>query len=255
MKHRFKLILLIGIIAIASIAINVFLFQRTLSFYKAINLLRLDPLESSLLKDAATDPRSEKRQRLVIFFGDSRIANWRPMLDVPGWTVINRGIKGQTTIQLLLRLQEDVIAYSPDAVVLQAGINDLKTMGLFPAHKNDIVTNCKSNIAEIIEKITAEGIQAVVLTIFPTGEPGFIRSWFWPQETTAAIDQLNTYLTSLGNDSVHVIDTDSVLRRGRYIRSGYKKDMLHLNPKGYERLNDLLRMHLESAIHPPRSVH
>jgi lysophospholipase L1-like esterase len=254
-KLKFSMVLILGIVAVTSVVINGFLFQEMEFYYKEINRLRLDPLESGLLKDAATAPAADKNDRLAIFFGDSRIAKWRPMLDVPGWKIINRGIKGQTTNQLLLRLQKDVLVFSPDAVVLQAGINDLKTMEMFPERKNEIIADCKLNLTIIIKEIAAAHIQTIVLTIFPTGKPGIIRSRFWSRETTAAIDQLNLYLTSLGNDRVHVINTDTVLRRRQYIHPKYQRDMLHLTPKGYARLNDLLRIHLKSALQLPLGAH
>ena len=40
--------------------------------------------------------------------------------------VANRGISGDTTRGILLRLQEDVLALDPAAVVLLAGTNDLE---------------------------------------------------------------------------------------------------------------------------------
>ena len=43
----------------------------------------------------------------------------------PGKPYLNRGIAGQTSAQMLVRFQQDVVALKPKVVVIQAGMNDL----------------------------------------------------------------------------------------------------------------------------------
>jgi lysophospholipase L1-like esterase len=64
----------------------------------------------------------------VVFLGDSITQGWGGGLAAafPGVKVANRGISGDTTRGMLLRLQEDVLALDPAAVVLLAGTNDLE---------------------------------------------------------------------------------------------------------------------------------
>jgi hypothetical protein len=62
----------------------------------------------------------------VVFLGDSITENWGladPQLFSAG--IVNRGISGQTTPQILLRFQQDVIALKPKAVHILAGTNDV----------------------------------------------------------------------------------------------------------------------------------
>lgn len=230
----------IGILVLASIALNIVLVQKVLSYYKANNLLRLDPLETSSLNETTKNIASKKKNRLILLFGDSRIANWHPEINIPGWRVINQGIRGQTTSQLLLRLKNDVLTYSPDVVILQAGINDLKNISMFPNNKNSIVMNCRENLFNIINILAVERIQIIVLTIFPTGKPNLIRTWFWSSETNSAIININNEIKTLRKNNVHIVDSHETLRDGDYIFSEYKKDLLHLNYKGYLQLNKML---------------
>jgi hypothetical protein len=205
-KKRKSIIgLSIGVLIVASLALNIILFNKTVSYYKALNLLRLDPLETRFLKKFPKDGASKKNGPMILLFGDSRISQWRPRLDLPGYTLINRGVGGQTTQQLMLRLEKDLLSYSPDVVVFQAGINDLKNIGLIPNRKTDIISNCKENLLKIVQRIGEQEIQLVVLTIFPTGKPGLLRKWFWSEETFAAISEVNTSLKSIQNRKVHGI--------------------------------------------------
>ncbi len=67
-------------------------------------------------------------QRAVVFLGDSITQGWKESLatSFPGVKVANRGISGDTTRGVLLRLREDVLSLNPSAVVLLIGTNDLE---------------------------------------------------------------------------------------------------------------------------------
>src|SRR4051812_4305018 len=63
--------------------------------------------------------------RRVVFIGDSITDNWRLAESFPGQPYVNRGIAGQTTSQMVVRMFPDVIALKPAAVVILAGTNDI----------------------------------------------------------------------------------------------------------------------------------
>ena len=79
-------------------------------------------------EDAALPQPAAGEQR-VVFMGDSITDGWgrRPGTGqfFPGKPYINRGISGQTTPQMLIRFQQDVVALHPAAVVILAGTNDI----------------------------------------------------------------------------------------------------------------------------------
>ena len=70
----------------------------------------------------------EEDQHALVFLGDSITQGWGGGLGAafPGIKVANRGISGDTTRGVLLRLGEDVLALDPAAVVLLIGTNDLE---------------------------------------------------------------------------------------------------------------------------------
>jgi hypothetical protein len=61
----------------------------------------------------------------VVFLGDSITENWKLSQSFPGKPYVNRGISGQTTPQMLVRMFPDVIELKPAAVILLAGTNDI----------------------------------------------------------------------------------------------------------------------------------
>src|SRR5208282_1617257 len=67
----------------------------------------------------------------VMLVGDSRIAQWS-VPQLAHWRVVNAGVGGATTGQIRLLAPGLLAEVHPDAVVLEAGINDLKYLGLRP---------------------------------------------------------------------------------------------------------------------------
>ena len=73
--------------------------------------------------------RQRERDRgAVVFLGDSITQGWEDRLapSFPGMKTANRGIDGDTTRGVLIRLQDDVLALDPAAIVVLIGTNDLE---------------------------------------------------------------------------------------------------------------------------------
>ena len=61
----------------------------------------------------------------MVFLGDSITDMWKLVESFPGKPYVNRGISGQTTPQMLVRMFPDVIDLEPAAFILLAGTNDI----------------------------------------------------------------------------------------------------------------------------------
>jgi hypothetical protein len=72
--------------------------------------------------------RVEQDQNALVFLGDSITQKWGDDLDgaFPGVKVANRGISGDTTRGVLIRLREDVLGLHPRGVVILIGTNDIE---------------------------------------------------------------------------------------------------------------------------------
>ncbi len=87
--------------------------------------MRLDPLGLRRI-----NVPSGVSEPAIVFYGDSRMAQW-PQSSWLAEPVVNLGIAGQTTRQILDRFDEHLSPLRPKVVVIHAGINDLKTIPLF----------------------------------------------------------------------------------------------------------------------------
>lgn len=229
-----------------SVAGNVALLKVATSFYARILAVRLDPLGNTDRSWGEVD-ESNLRPRLLIV-GDSRAAQWSPPSDFQGHTVLNVGIGNQTTAQILGRLDGDLSRAKPDIVLIQAGVNDLKALPLFPERRDAIVASCKTNLTSIVAKCAQAECRVIISTVFPVGTPALARRLVWSTDIANGVGEVNYFLRSLATTSVTVLDAYSLLSGNKgLIMPQYSADTLHLNHAGYEILNNELGKHLEEA--------
>lgn len=219
--------------------LNWFTFTKASQYYLELNATRLDPL--GLNYYPTTPPLPSPTTPRFVFFGDSRAAQW-PAPDLPGIEFINRGIGAQTSAQAAERFAEHIAPLQPDIVLVQVGINDLKTIPLFPHRRQVIVATCKANIGRIVTQAQEIGATVILTTIFPTRPPSLERSFYWSAEADAAILEVNDYIRSLQIDNVIILDSHTLLMGADgYTTIAYAADFLHLKPAGYAQLNAVLQ--------------
>ena len=110
--------------------------------------------------------RGDKDQRGLVFLGDSITQGWGNDMggSFPGVPVVNRGISGDTTRGMLIRLRQDVLALNPTGVVLLMGTNDLEEN----AEPETIAGNVKLILAEL--KKHDPKMPVIVCQVFPSSE-------------------------------------------------------------------------------------
>jgi lysophospholipase L1-like esterase len=221
-----------------SLVTNVVLFQLASEYFRELNAVRLDPLGLSM-HAVNPVPALGADQRRVVVFGDSRAMMWFDPPGLPRYQFINRGVAQQTTAQALARFDHEIPSLRPDIVVLELGVNDLKTIPLFPSRRHDIVETSKRNMHEIVGKIRALGAEVVLVTVFPLGPINIVRRPFWSDDVARAIEEINRDLETLAENHVLILHADEVLLdRTHVLRSPFSRDMLHLTPAAYAALNE-----------------
>jgi len=211
--------------------------------------LRLDSYEFRFYSDDSNGFQRDLNKPLVVFFGDSRAYEW-PAIANTSFQFLNQGINGQTTKEVEQRLYAHVTSISPQFVVVQVGINDLKHIATSPNESRNIVSNCKQNIQKIVDGLVKEQKTTVILTtVFPVPEVEPLQRSYWSDDVDRAVVEVNQFIKSLKSDRVIILDAAMLLadERGK-VRQIYKRDFLHLNDNGYTMLNNELSKILTSQI-------
>src|SRR5215831_7792987 len=103
-------------------------------------------------------------QNALVFLGDSITEGWGGSMfgSFPGVKVANRGISGDTTRGVLIRLQQDVMVLHPGGVVILIGTNDLEEGG----DPETIAENLKL----IVKKLEEQKMPIILCQVFPSSE-------------------------------------------------------------------------------------
>jgi lysophospholipase L1-like esterase len=223
-----------------SLGANFYVGRQAAQDYRSLYAERLDPLGADFYAAERAQPPAETGEPRVLFYGDSRAWQWPAPEGLPGVQFVNRGVPNQTTAQVLARWALDGAPLAPDVVVVQAGINDLKTLPLFPAQASAISADCLANLQALVTLAASGGARVIVATIFPTGPVPLTRRPFWSDDVPAAVRAVNVQLAALAGPQVTLLDAYTLLADGDTLAADYALDTLHLTPAGYAALNEAL---------------
>lgn len=187
---------------------------------------------------AADATQRAKEAPRVVFLGDSITENWSdgdPTLFSDA--VIDRGISGQTSSQILLRFYADVVALHPAVVHLMAGTNDL-AQNEGPISDVDVL----GNIRAMIDLAEANHIRVVLASIPPMAKVA-LRPNIEPAARVAAF---NDSLRRLAKErGVVFVDYYDVLKDpAGGMLAKFTNDGVHPNRNGYA----AMRLLAERAI-------
>lgn len=166
----------------------------------------------------------QQDQGALVFLGDSIVQGWGDDLGgtFPGVKVANRGIGGDTSRGVLIRLKDDVLALHPRGVVLLIGTNDLEE-GAGP----EVIAGNIRLIVDALEKSSPK-MPIIVCQIFPSSAEKK-RSADKIKAANQAISQ------AVGKDrQVTLVDTWSLFADSKGDAPIEQfPDLLHPNAAGY----------------------
>ena len=185
----------------------------------------------------------------VVFYGDSITDHWGRGAQggsfFPGKPYVNRGISGQTTAQMVVRFQQDVVALKPAAVVILAGTNDIAG-NTGPTTLDAIEDNFRS-MAQIAE---ANGIRVVLASVLP------VSHYPWRPDVAPAktIVDLNAWIKAY-SEQIHGVYLDyyAAVNDGQ---GGMKPELttdkfVHPNAAGYAVMAPLAEAAVAKSLAKP----
>ena len=173
-----------------------------------------------------------KDQEALVFLGDSITQGWGDNLgdSFPGVKVANRGIGGDTTRGVLIRLTEDVLSLNPSGVVMLIGTNDLQDK----ADPETIAGNLKLILAAL--KQHNPKMPIILCEVFPSA-----ASKSRPAESIRKLNALYAAAVK-GDPQITLIKTWPLFADAQGdARKDEFPDLLHPNKAGYAKWAAALR--------------
>ena len=188
-------------------------------------------------------PRPASGEDRVVFLGDEVTEYWGrgQAKFFPGKPYLNRGIAGQTTPQMLVRLRQDVVALKPKVVVILAGANDIASL-------TSPVTQAMTaeNMMSVVELAKANGIRVVLSSLTPVCDCFTPQTLLRPQ---GKIIGINGWLKEYAQESGSVyLNYYSALADGRNMKKELTSDGLLPNDAGYAVMAPLAEQAIAQAL-------
>jgi lysophospholipase L1-like esterase len=204
----------------------------------------------------------------VVFLGDSITEGWPLDQYFPGKPYVNRGIGGQTTPQMLVRLYPDVIDLKPAAVIILAGTNDI-AQNTGP----ETLTMVEENMMAITELAQRHGIKVILCSVMPISNytmvparrvmrsgPGAAGGWTSPPAPTPQIRSLQrppdqilqldawmkAYAASAG--ATYADYFSAVVDDKGMFKEGFSDDGLHPNDRGFALMAPVAEAAIDKAL-------
>jgi lysophospholipase L1-like esterase len=216
-------------------------------------------------RDLKKQPADPKR---VVFMGDSITDGWRLEEYFPGKPYVNRGISGQVTSQMLVRMYPDVIDLKPAAMVVLAGTNDV-------ARNNGPATPemIQENIMAMTELAQHHGIKVLLCSILPVSDypylaqqsgrgpqppPGagrggrgaFVRQRMTVGRPPEDILKLNAWMKSYAAqvNATYVDYFSALVDAQGWMYDGIANDGLHPNAEGYKIMAPIVSVAIDRVV-------
>jgi lysophospholipase L1-like esterase len=174
----------------------------------------------------------QQDQNAIVFLGDSITQGWGEDLggSFGALKVANRGISGDTTRGVLIRMDEDVLGVKPKAVVLLIGTNDIEL--------NSDPDTIMANLKLIIAKLKAHNPKMpIILCLLTPSSPTRNR----PTDKVKQVNQL--YMAAVKGDAqITLLETYRLFANPQgEAKSDEFPDLLHPNKAGYAKWFAALR--------------
>lgn len=162
---------------------------------------------------------------------ESQYSYWM-MKSHPDWDVLNRGVNGQTSGQMLARFEGDVVAARPDVVVVLGGVNDI--------YGGCTAASVERNLGSMYGIAERSRILVVGATILPYDTAG--------KREQEAIRDVNAWIEFSCGGGRLFCDTNAAVRDASDTsRLASSPDGLHPDVRGYRKMGEAIAVTLERA--------
>ena len=218
-------------------------FEFNIWFYALLAVLLI-----SIIFDLILFDNNEKEtvkyvtDQNIVFFGDSITEGYKVEEFFPDTFVINSGIGGNRSNQLLERIEDDVYAYNPSKIFILIGINDMN--GGVP--EEEILNNIQKIVNGI--KINRKYTKIYIESIYPINRNMFddIKYGFNKEVTNDKIKEINLKIKNIckENDITYIDVYSSLTDDDGNLKSAYSKEGLHLTDLGYFKVTKVLEKYI-----------
>lgn len=189
----------------------------------------------------------------IVLLGASYAKNW-DLTGLRGFKIVNKGIGGEQTYEVLARFDRDVVALKPRAVILWGFINDIFRSS--PEELESNLARTRQNIQFMIDQAVRHGISPILVTEVtmppPTKLSDRIVGWLasargkqsYRDYVNVHVRETNRWIRKVAaKRKLTILDFEEVLadKDGNRKLEYANEDGTHLSPHAYNALTQYLQ--------------
>lgn len=172
----------------------------------------------------------------ILFIGSSSFTNWKDVQDYfPGYPVLNRAFGGSSLTHLLLYAEQVIFTYQPKQIIIYCGENDVASS---PSVTADSVLNRFKRLHALIRSRLPR-----VPIVYVSMKPSPSREKYLPvfEKGNALIKK---FIRKKRKTAFADIYSLMFTKDGRIMSELFLSDNLHMNKKGYQLWQPVIRSYL-----------
>jgi lysophospholipase L1-like esterase len=178
--------------------------------------------------------------------------------------LINSGIGGNNTIDLLKRIETDCLAHRPKLTILMIGTNDMNSRKYVP------IDAYEKNLSELSRRILKNGSKLLLMTILPAYEPYLLTrhpaSFYDPEGVSGRRNQVNDTIRKIARQyKASLLDMEKIFLAVGKIgtdkdsliqneANANKTDGIHPTPNGYRFMGLSVYDHIVCSHLPKENI-
>lgn len=187
----------------------------------------------------------QKQDQNIVFFGDSITEQYNVKEFYDDLRVVNSGISGNQTVDLLTQIETRLYDYNPSKVVILIGINDIDK----GKSDNEILNNLKGIIKGIKEN--RKSAEIYIESIYPVNRNVGDRTTEMLNNgdlNNKRVKELNKKIKNLcKNEDIPYINVYDVLTDSEgNLKDIYTEDGVHLNDLGYYKVTNTVKKYIKN---------
>lgn len=220
----------------------------TFAVFSIVNLITGNIKTKTVVKTEVVTKKVVKNvmDENIVFLGDSLTSMYDVDKFYDAHNVINSGVSGESTNEVMTSLKDRVFIYNPSKVFLLIGTNDFDEENHGTYDEEKTVDNIKSIIEDIKEN--RKFAEIYVESIYPinNGDDPKIKHFMVGKRTNEDILSLNKKIKSLAKkEKVNYINVyDKLLDEEGSLNLDYTTDGLHINDTGYDVITGIINNYL-----------
>lgn len=201
-------------------------------------LAQFSQIHTDLVSDRYVQLNQTAKPHQIVFLGDSITEEFPINEMLPTHTIYNRGISGNTSYDILARLDTHILPLKPSKLFLLVGINDL-ARPLTPKEPISAIVERISRIHQQIMQHTPE-CQFHFISVYPTNnsnDPKVDKTMLEGRENHKVIElnhQLEDYATQHNSPFINIYPL--LLDSQKQLDLRYTREGLHLNVTAYRKI-------------------